>query len=75
MTGLALFLVAVVMYWLIKSQFKSMFSRQGKSFLHRELARKDIVIRAYKLRVAYLEQRLKHNNVDFEEVTPTESTE
>jgi len=75
MHGVVIVVTLIVMYWLIKSQFKSLFSRQSKSFLHRELARKDMVINAYKLRVAYLEKRLKYNNIDFEKETPVEDGE
>ncbi len=74
MHGVFTILAIIVMYWLVKSQFKSLFSRQGKSFLHREIARKDMTIKAYKLRVAYLEMRLRSNGVHFDKETPAEAS-
>lgn len=59
MSAIGGLIFGVVMYYLIKSQFKSLFSKDSKSHLHREIDRKNLIIKMQKLQIDTLEEQLK----------------
>ncbi len=58
MSAIGGLIVLIVLYFLVKSQFKSLFSKDSKSSLHRQIASKDLIIKMQKLRIETLEDRL-----------------